>query len=138
MMEVIKTHSVYGLIDPRTQKLFYVGYSCNVGDRISQHNTTNGCCRTVDVVRELGELDLRAEHCIIGEFESKKQALELESKLIVLLPDIVNGLGRASLKPKRPRLRDGKGPNPLRSRPWKPTPEWMKSDEPLPEGVVWA
>jgi len=90
-------HSVYGLIDPRNQRLFYIGYSSKLSDRlVAHHNTGSNDCWSALVMKELEDLDLRVEHCILGEFDSKKEALELEKKLIRLLPNTVNLIGKSS------------------------------------------
>lgn len=84
------TWEVYGLIDPRNNKVFYVGCS-RVGSkyRATAHGN-DSASSAYWVYRDIVELGLVVGVCIFGSFDEKITARVLEGRLILALPDIVN------------------------------------------------
>ena len=81
---------VYGLIDPRNNKVFYVGCS-RIGSkyRATAHGN-DSASSAYWVYRDIIELGLTVGVCIFGSFDEKITARVLEGRLILALPDIVN------------------------------------------------
>ena len=75
---------VYGLIDPRSKKLFYVGKG--LGNRIFMHlrDAIQGDSSTLklDLIREIISQGQKVEHLILRSGLSEKEALEIEATLI--------------------------------------------------------
>lgn len=94
--------NVYGLIDPRTRRLFYVGVSYIVKSRVISHNTdpASSAWRTC---REIIEAGKKPEYCLFGKFASKRSAIFLESSLITAIPWLTNLTHRE----ERQKLWDG-------------------------------
>ncbi len=76
---------VYGLQDPETKKIFYIGYG--QGNRVFQHEkeNKNGIKETekIDHIKKIG--DEKVEHIIIRHSLTKQEALIVEAALIDLL-----------------------------------------------------
>lgn len=76
-------HYVYHLIDPRTDKVFYIGKG--VGKRIAAHEreAANGVYHPKCVIiREIWEAGLTVTRKIVKEFDTAKEALVYEKKQI--------------------------------------------------------
>jgi predicted GIY-YIG superfamily endonuclease len=85
--------SVYGLTDPRSQEVFYVGISNKPRIRLTRHlyDPASSAYYRANEVRELG---LCVGIRIFGKFQTRAKALDLESKLIRQLPNLLNVAGR--------------------------------------------
>lgn len=82
-------YKVYGLIDPRDHKVFYVGMSYIVKSRVKSHNTDkNGSAyeRCQEIIRD-GYIPT---YCLFGIFDDAQHASFLEDALITTLPSLVN------------------------------------------------
>src|SRR5713101_2100460 len=81
--------TVYGLIDPRDNSVFYIGCSENVHRRVREH-----CCDSASSAwprcRDIESSGLTIEFCILGVFDIKLKARLLEGRLILTLPAILN------------------------------------------------
>lgn len=84
------TYSVYGLIDPRDGEVFYVGYSKNLVQRLSKHRSVDWDCAACFRCKEIKDKGLSLEHTVMGEFEQISDAAQLETSLILSLPNLVN------------------------------------------------
>lgn len=79
---------VYCLVDPRDQKIFYVGKGC--GDRVFAHACNaleDGCVNTdkIEKIREIIESGRKVKHYIIRHKLTEEDALTVESVLIDFL-----------------------------------------------------
>src|SRR3989338_11289937 len=79
---------VYLLIDPRTNKVFYVGKGC--GNRINHHllgaleeNVKE--TEKIKTIREIQKAELEVGHTILRHGLTEKEAFEVESAVIDLL-----------------------------------------------------
>ena len=85
---------VYALVDPRTDKIFYIGKGC--GNRVFDH--CNFAIKEdteslkLNLIREIIAAGLRVKHYILRHKLSEKEALMVESVLIDLLtyPELNN------------------------------------------------
>lgn len=88
-MNDIPPYKVYGLIDPRNNRVFYIGMSYILLSRVPAHNTDkNGAAyvRCQEIIQD----GYRAKFCVFGIFEDGEEAARLESYLITALPVLVN------------------------------------------------
>lgn len=73
---------IYGLIDPRTQQLRYVGKSCSGLKRPRQHRSPGGIKRATghagSWLRSLFAAGLRPEFCVLEEHGNSEDLLESE------------------------------------------------------------
>src|SRR3989344_7116616 len=79
---------VYLLIDPRTDKVFYVGKGC--GNRINHHllgalEEKTKETEKIKRIREIQKVELEVEHTILRHGLTEKEAFEVESAVIDLL-----------------------------------------------------
>ncbi len=90
---VYKPHFVYGLIDPRTGVVFYIGVTTHVKRRMAAHQSpasadTNAHARCMEI-RATGA---RVEHKIYGEYLNSIEGRWAERELILTLPGLVNSV----------------------------------------------
>lgn len=93
-VEEIKYY-VYSLIDPRNNKVFYIGKGC--GQRVFAHvqdaNKSPRNTPKLDLIREIQEAGYEVQHCIIRHgLQSEQVAYEVESALISIHPDLTNAV----------------------------------------------
>lgn len=81
--------AVYGLVDPRTAKVFYVGCTSKLKQRITAHH-----CDPASAAywrcHDLRAVGLRAECIIFATAETKIAVKVVEARLILSIPDLVN------------------------------------------------
>jgi hypothetical protein len=82
-------YEVYGLIDPRSNVVFYVGCSTNIPSRLSDHRN-DPASAAFSICQDLKASQMRPGVCIFGRFENKQDALALEAQLAVLMPQVAN------------------------------------------------
>lgn len=83
-------YSVYGLTDPRRDaKVFYVGFSTEVGKRRTHHGR-NKSGYAYPVCREIVKAGLLVGVKIFVEIEDRIEAKRLERELILTLDGLVN------------------------------------------------
>lgn len=85
--------SVYGLIDPRTDAVFYIGISSKPERRFSRHLSDDSSAAH-HIMNEVQELGLRVELKIFEMFPTRAEAIELETNLIRTMPGLTNVAGR--------------------------------------------
>lgn len=80
---------VYGLLDPRSNAVFYVGMTCRLQDRLSQHRNDpmSAAYPTILDIREAGEAMVIVDY---GAFATKEAAREHEDGLIATMDGLVN------------------------------------------------
>ena len=83
---------VYGLIDPETKHVFYVGMTVNLPKRIIEHSN-NPASGARSMIRKIKSRGLEVQHCIFGMFNDKRLAEFLERELSELLPNLFNEHG---------------------------------------------
>ncbi len=83
-------HEVYGLIDPRNGKIFYVGYSANTRQRIMHHNSCDPATSSHQRTREIRDAGLKLRWMILGQFSTVREARDWERLLIIEMPGLVN------------------------------------------------
>jgi len=93
---------VYGLIDPRDGRVFYVGVSYIVQSRVVSHNS-DPASSAWHTCREIVESGTKPDYCIFGSFALKRSALFLEASLITAIPKLTNRTHRD----ERKKLWDG-------------------------------
>lgn len=82
---------IYGLIDPRSRDVCYIGRTANVAKRINDHRTDKK--RTLEGsmkrawVNGLHELGLTFEHCVLAVVEPGYKVIEMEARWISLALD---------------------------------------------------
>ena len=91
-MEGTKIWVIYGLIDPETGRVFYVGMSNNPTKRVYQHHYAVQS-PAFHMCREIERKGLKVGHCIFGDFTIKREAEFLERELSRLLPQLYNEHG---------------------------------------------
>lgn len=84
------SYYVYGLIDPRSNRLFYVGQTESVRQRMTQHNAGDWASPAYQICIAIKAAGLRVSFCIFGQFPERIAAKRLERSLILALPDLVN------------------------------------------------
>lgn len=84
-----KTWMVYGLIDPRSGNVFYVGITTNVASRMRSH-MSDRASSAWNVCQVLQSDGLKPSHCVFGRYLDKLPAKILEGRLILSLPGLVN------------------------------------------------
>lgn len=83
-------HTVYGLVDPRDGKVFYVGITANrLSYRVYCHSH-DPISAAWPRIQELKKLSLELGVHILAEYPSRDQAWEHEHRLIHTLPGLVN------------------------------------------------
>lgn len=82
-------YKVYGLIDPRNERVFYIGMSYIVLSRVGSHDTDKKGSAYL-MCQEIIRAGYKPRHCIFGIFEDGGLAAHLEATLITALPDLVN------------------------------------------------
>jgi hypothetical protein len=86
---------VYGLVCPIERKPFYIGISNNPWVRFDGHRTDWASAARPKVQKLLGlgftQKDIL---CVVREYATRNEALEVERALIEMLPDLVNRDGR--------------------------------------------
>src|SRR4051812_37105623 len=94
----------YGLIDPRDNRVFYVGQSAHLRDRMCAHSSCDPANPSYSREANLRDVGIRFQFCIFGEFETRHEAMRLERILAPTLPDLwnVGGLLSANLYPITP------------------------------------
>ena len=84
-----RMYEIYGLIDPRSGVVFYIGCSKKLRERLLNH----GCdpaSAAWPTCQELKALGLKPGVRIFGRLESKQAARTLEAQLTALMPHVVN------------------------------------------------
>ena len=84
------TWEVYGLIDPRNDKVFYIGCSKIGSKNRAKAHGLDSASSAYWIYRDIEALGLVVGVCIFGSFNEKISARVLEGRLILALPDIVN------------------------------------------------
>lgn len=81
--------SVYGLIDPRGGRVFYIGMTYDKKMRLSQHSSCreSAAWQTIQEIKHYGD---KVVMCEFASFGSEESARLLESALISVLPNILN------------------------------------------------
>ena len=82
-------HFVYALIDPRNQQIFYIGITIAPQIRMRAHRG-DPCSSAWKRIREIEASGYECEMEIMGEFESRNDALALEYEFINYFPELVN------------------------------------------------
>ena len=105
---VARIWSLYALIDPRTDRVFYVGITTNPRDRVAghRHDPASAAYYRVKDVHAAG---LKCRMKIIRVYLDKHEALDHENRLIALHPGLLN-------KPPGPKLKVA--PDPAAVEPW--------------------
>ncbi len=82
---------VYGIYDPITFELVYIGYTVNFKSRVSYHlSATWETNKKAVYIKELSKKGMYPYFRILNEFENVKDAKEYESKEITRLMPILN------------------------------------------------
>lgn len=84
---------VYGLIDPRTAKIFYVGMTYNPDGRFYAHHHDRGSF-AYPRIKELGAAGLQSQLVILFKAADRLSARILERKLIAEYDALTNTVGR--------------------------------------------
>lgn len=81
--------SVYGLIDPRDRRVFYIGVTANTKQRLSSHmsDQQSAAWAKCNEIKQSGSVPLM---CIFGETDVYAEAIHLESALIIAIPHTYN------------------------------------------------
>jgi len=90
------TYSVYGLIDPQTDKVFYVGFAADPKRRKYNHlrdQSSAAFQKCQDILGSGQSVGLR----ILGEYPTKFEAKWEERELILTTPDLVNSKSPKSM-----------------------------------------
>ena len=83
-------YTVYGLIDPRSQSMFYIGITRNSAkSRLSAH-CTDPASRAWRTCRAIIATGAKPTYVVLSEGLDKEGAKLLESRLIYLLDGVVN------------------------------------------------
>lgn len=83
---------VYGLVDPRTEQIFYVGVSKYPNFRLEQHRSDQ-LSSAYDLIQDMQDEGWQCGMEILQKFETRRQALDHELRLIRTLPGLVNVAG---------------------------------------------
>lgn len=80
---------VYGLIDPRSGRVFYIGMTYDMRLRLSQHSSCqeSAAWETIQAIKKEGG---KVIMCEFATLYSEESARRLEDHLIMCLPDILN------------------------------------------------
>lgn len=73
---------VYGLIDPRTGQLRYIGKSTHLKRRLNVHNRAHGTGHRANWLRELVTAKLQPDVVVLESFESEEAAYQAEIEWI--------------------------------------------------------
>lgn len=84
------SYHVYGLIDPRDGKLFYIGCTKSLTARIASHRNIDWVCSSAFTCRDIKAAGLRLEHKVFGEYADKITAKWHERELILSTTGLVN------------------------------------------------
>lgn len=80
----------YGLIDPRNSRVFYVGQTNSVRDRLRQHHRCDPANASYATVWDIRDAGLWLRFCTFGEFDSRFMAMRLERALVLNLSGLTN------------------------------------------------
>lgn len=80
---------VYGLVDPRTDQIFYVGKTVQQSGRYYAHSKDSSSA-AYPRMRELAEAGFEAEMRILGTFPTEDRALDYEYELINSMRGLLN------------------------------------------------
>ena len=83
---------VYGLIDPRTGWVFYVGMTQSILRRLAAHKCQKQSAAW-EMCQDIMQAGSEVSYCIFGEFRCEEMARFLETRLIVSLPITFNRTG---------------------------------------------
>lgn len=97
-MDNVYKNVIYGLIDPNSKELRYIGYSSNLKERIRGHyklSSLNKNTHKNNWIKSLLEKDQKAEVIIIAEYQLAKELPQAEIDTIIYYKfigcDLVNG-----------------------------------------------
>ena len=91
-LNTTKKWVVYGLLDPRTTELKYVGCTKNYKSRYSQHcSAPSGTPQKIKWHKELKELNLIPIIILLAEFDNERDAYECENSHIKSNLKLLNG-----------------------------------------------
>lgn len=85
--------SVYGLVDPRGSRLFYVGLSVDPWRRLREHCTAP--TPIGERIREMQGFGFDPSIIVFSEFKTRAEAQFLERLLISSVPNTLNSQGAA-------------------------------------------
>jgi hypothetical protein len=80
---------VYGLVDPRTSEMFYVGKAVRPLCRFQSHRHDR-CSSAYERIREIEAVGLSVEIRILGTFTTDDDALDFEYEAIRSTPGLLN------------------------------------------------
>lgn len=81
--------TVYGLIDPRDNAVFYIGMSTIPKARLNGH-ISDSASAAWSRCQDIKAAGLKAGQCFFGSFDDKHAANVLEGRLILSIPDVCN------------------------------------------------
>ncbi len=84
---------VYLLIDPRNDRVFYVGCSKNLKQRLSNHASDVGSSASL-YMRWLKRASVKPRVEIVASFEDRHEAFDFEYKTLDSYPDTLNTMRR--------------------------------------------
>lgn len=84
---------VYGLVSSRARWLFYIGSTSKLSQRIESHYSCNIRNATAGTIREMRDAGESFTHCVFGVYGRKRDALDVEAKLIRTAPNLINVKG---------------------------------------------
>ena len=83
---------VYGLVDPASDYIFYIGIAQNVDKRLSQHRSgkDSSAYEAIQQLAEFGFTPADVKYVKFAHVHSKELAMRVEEHLIILCPHAVN------------------------------------------------
>jgi predicted GIY-YIG superfamily endonuclease len=85
---VADTIFLYGLSDPRTETVFYIGISANPVKRLLEHKSNNSPFR--HRVKEIRAAGQQVQLTILWECRDQQQARHIEQRLVRMHPGLAN------------------------------------------------
>lgn len=89
--------TVYGLIDPRDDSVFYIGYTKHLSARISGHRAVDWGCSAAFRCRDIKNEGKRVGYKVFGTYDDKTVARWHERNLILSMTGLVNKTQNAVL-----------------------------------------